>query len=382
VRILHVIESMQMGGAERHLANLLGPLRDLGVDNEVALLWSGDAYDDSVRPFARVHDLGLPPRRVLAGLPRLIRLAQSVDLVHTQLPWADIAGRVAAMAARKPSVTTLQTTWYDAANVRTFAPAVRRNIGLVRRLDAVTARSTRRFFAVSEATRRTYMNELGVPGERIAVIPNTVDLARFDADALGSRAAARASIGCGDGELALLMVARLVPPKGHADAIAATARLRAELPLKLYIAGTGPENERLRALAAQESAPAVFLGPRTDVPRLLHAADLFLFPSIIEGMPLALIEAMAMGVACLCSDIPENREAGGDAIAYTPAGDVPALVASLRAILQAPARQRELAQAGRARATRYSSRTVAAELYHSMQDVLARARTPNHVVAA
>ncbi len=233
MRILHVIESMQIGGAERHLANVLGPLAELGAHNEVALLWGGRAYDESVRPFARVHDLGLQPRKVLAGLPRLVQLARGVDLVHTQLPWADIAGRVAAIAARKPSVTTLQTTWYDAANVRTFAPAIRRNIDLVRRLDALTARSTRRFFAVSEATKQVYVRELGVAPARIEVLPNTVDLLRFDPTALGTREAARAALGCADGELALIMVARLVPPKGHADAIAAVSRLAGELPLRL-----------------------------------------------------------------------------------------------------------------------------------------------------
>src|SRR5439155_7395787 len=133
VRILHVIESMQMGGAERHLANLLSPLRQLGVDNEVALLWSGSAYEDSVKPFARVHDLGLPPRKVLPALPRLIELARRADVVHTQLPWADIAGRVAAIAARRPSVTTLQSTWYDANNTSRFDPGLRRRIALVKR---------------------------------------------------------------------------------------------------------------------------------------------------------------------------------------------------------------------------------------------------------
>jgi glycosyltransferase involved in cell wall biosynthesis len=176
VRILHVIESMQMGGAERHLANLLAPLKALGVENEVALLWSGSAYQDSVRPFARVHDFALSGRKVLPALPRLTALARRADVVHTQLPWADIAGRLAAMAARRPSVTTLQSTWYDRQNTSSFDAAVRRRIALVKRLDGWTARSSLRFYAVSEATRRTYVTELGLPAERIDVIPNSVDL--------------------------------------------------------------------------------------------------------------------------------------------------------------------------------------------------------------
>ncbi len=125
-----------------------------------------------------------------------------------------------------------------------------------------------------------------------------------------------------------------------------------------------------------------FLGPRSDVAQLLHASDLFLFPSVIEGMPLALIEAMAMARCCLCSDIAENREAGGDAIAYTPAGDVPALTAALRAILADEPRRRALGEAARARSLRYSSRTVGARLYRALEDVLGGRSGADHVVAA
>lgn len=369
-----------MGGAERHLANLLGPLGELGVHNEVAQLWSGHAYDDSVLPFARVHDFGLPLRKVWPAVPRLVRLARGVDLVHTQLPWADIAGRIAAIAARRPSVTTLQSTWYDRGNVDGFERPLRRSVQWVRRIDALTARSTRRFFAVSEATRRTYVRELGLPAARVEVIPNSVDLERFDPQAAGTREAARAALGCAEGELAVLMVARLVTPKGHAHAISAAAALRHELPLTLYVAGTGPEQERLRPLAEATHAPVVFLGARTDVPRLLRAADLFLFPSLIEGMPLALIEAMAMGVPCLCSDIAENREAGGDAVGYFAVGDIPALTEKLRGLLRDGEARRTLGAAARSRAALYSSRTVARTLFASMQDVLAR-EAEGHVVA-
>ena len=379
MRILHVIESMQMGGAERHLANLLGPLQEMGVTNEVALLWGGNAYESSVRPFARVHDFGLKPRKVWPALLPLTRLARHADVVHTQTPWADILGRAAAVAAQRPSVTTLQTTWYDPANLPGFTPRVRRNVELTRRIDAFTARSTRRFFAVSDATRKVYIQALGLPADRFEVIPNTVDLAQFNVDSLPPRARLRATLGCADGELAVLMVARLVPPKGHADAIAAVARLRDELPVKLYIAGTGPEEALLRRRAAELAAPVVFLGPRSDVPSLLSAADLFLFPSIMEGMPLALIEAMAMSTACLCSAIPENREAGGDAIAYAPPGDIDALTTALRAILRDGAERRRLGDAARVRSERYSSRTIAAQLLEAIKRVIGH--SAGHVVA-
>jgi glycosyltransferase involved in cell wall biosynthesis len=378
VRILHVIESMQIGGAERHLANLLAPLQALGVENHLAMLWSGHAFDDSVMPFARVHDFALPPRKVLAAMPKLVALAREVDVVHTQLPWADIAGRMAAMAARRPSVTTLQSTWYDQQNTSTFDARVRRRVALVKRLDSWTARTTRRFFAVSEATRRTYVRELALRDGRIEVIPNSVDLQKFDPAAVGDRAAARRELGLGD-EFAVLMLARLVRPKGHVEAIEAVSRIR-ERKLRLLIAGTGPDEEGLRALAARLSAPVTFLGARRDAPLLLRAADLFLFPSQYEGLPLALIEAMAMEVPCLCSDIAENRETGGNSVAYVPASNSEAIVVALRALMSDDARRAELARSARASVARFSAARIAERLVHSIDEVL-RARD-GHVVAS
>jgi glycosyltransferase involved in cell wall biosynthesis len=381
VRILHVIESMQMGGAERHLANLLGPLHALGIHNDVAMLWTGRAYLDSVEPFARVHDFALPNRRVVPALPGLVRLARQADIVHTQLPWADIAGRLAAFAARKPSVTTLQSTWYARSNTSSFDRRTRLHVDMVRQLDAWTARHTRRFFAVSEATRNTYVTELGLPAERIDVIPNSVDFRQFDPERLGSRAEQRARVGIPEGELALLMLARLVRPKGHADAIRAVAQLR-DLPLKLYIAGTGPEEQSLRELTAKLSAPVTFLGPRSDAPALLHAVDLFLFPSVYEGLPLALIEAMAMQLPCLCSDIPENRETAGEHVAYAPAGNGPALAHELRALATDAERRRRLGAGARAHVQRFSSTGVAKRLATAIEEVLGgNGARSGHVVA-
>jgi glycosyltransferase involved in cell wall biosynthesis len=378
VRILHIIESMQIGGAERHLANLLAPLRALGVQNEVALLWSGQAFDDSVRPFAEVHDFALPPRKVMPALPRLVALARQADVVHTQLPWADIAGRLAALAARRPSVTTLQSTWYDSHNTSSFDRRLRRRIEVVKRLDGWTARATSRFFAVSEATKRTYVRELRLRPERIDIIPNSVDLRRFDPGAAGDREAARRALGLGD-EIAILMLARLVRPKGHVEAIKAVSQIR-ERPLVLLIAGTGPDEESLRELAASLKAPVRFLGPRSDAPQLLRAADIFLFPSQYEGLPLALIEAMAMQVPCLCSDIPENRETGGEHVAYAPAGEVAPLIAGLRTLAADPQRRAQLAQGARISVSRFSATTIAERLLASIEEVL-RATRGGHVVA-
>lgn len=370
MRILHVIESLGMGGAERHLANILGPLQSMGVENHVAALWPGSAYEESIRPYARVCSLNLRPRRVAPALPPLVRLARDVDVVHTQLPWADIAGRMAAVAARKPCVTTLQSTWYDDSNLSALNASQRRRARWVRRLDAFTARWSEHFFAVSAATRETYVRELGVSPAKIEVISNTVDLNRFNPTILGDRDAIRAELGCGGGELVVIMVARLVPAKGHVYAIDAMARINRSSNVRLYLVGDGPEAEQLRARATACAAPVVFLGARADVPRLMHAADVFLFPSIIEGMPLALLEAMAMGLPCVCSDIPENREAADDCAIYTRVGDVEAIATAVERCRRDDALRARFRTAARDRASQFSADVVAQRVLASIRRVL------------
>lgn len=373
MKLLHVIESMGRGGAERHLANLLKPLRDLGAENHLVTLWPGRAYEDKVAPFVDRVELGLPPRRVLPALPALVRLARGADLVHTQLPWADIAGRAAGVVARRPIVTTLQTTAYRDANIDGQPPAVQKNLRRLRRLDALTTRASARFFAVSAAVKQTYVDLLGVEAARVDILPNTVDLDAFSPSALGDRADARAALGASPEEFAVLTVGRVVSTKRQEDAILAVAALAPQFPaLRLYVAGAGPEEVRLKSLAHERRAPVVFLGARDDIPRLLYAADLFLFPTRFEGMPLSLLEAMAAGLPCLCSDIQENQDAAQEAARYAPCEDVPAFTRALDELLRDAALRARLSALGRERAKEYDARTVAARFLRAAEDVLRR----------
>jgi len=333
VRVLHVIESMGRGGAERNFATLVGPLAALGVENVVATLWSGHVYDARMTPFASRHDFGLQPGPALSAVPGLIRLARGVDVVHTQLPWADIVGRMAAVATGKPSVTTLHTTQYDSKNWAQHPASVQAKVACIRVLDAALARTTRQFFAVSPAVRDSYARALRLSAERIEIAPCVLDLDEFDPSHQPPRDELRERFGMAPDEISVIAVGRLVPSKRQADAIAAIAELAATSRVRLYLAGTGSDEAALRSLVEQRQAPVVFLGDRDDVPQLLHASDLFVFPTLFEGMPLALLEAMAMGKACICSDLVEIRQLGGDTVAYFPPGDVAELGRRLRGLI-------------------------------------------------
>jgi glycosyltransferase involved in cell wall biosynthesis len=374
MRVLHVIESMGRGGAERNFATLLPSLSALGVENVVATLWSGHAYDDVLARHATHHDFRLPrPGPAFSTVPGLIRLARRVDAVHTQLAWADIVGRIAAVAAGRPSLTTMHTTQYDGDNVARLPPRARLHTRIIQAMDGTLARTTGRLFAVSPSVRTSYARALHLDPSRIEVAPNVIDPAIFAPDRQPPREELRARYGMAADELAVISVGRLIPSKRQEDAIRAVAALGRGAPARLYLAGSGPDEAALRALAARESAPVVFLGDRGDVPQLLHASDVFLFPTLFEGMPMALLEAMAMGKACLCSDLVEIRQLGGDAVVYFQPHDVAAIQRELRVLVADPGRREALGTKARSAAQRYADPLGAARRFvTAVEELVAR----------
>jgi glycosyltransferase involved in cell wall biosynthesis len=154
---------------------------------------------------------------------------------------------------------------------------------------------------------------------RSRVIPNGVDVAGLGAAAL-HRDAARADLGVPPAGLVVGSVARFDPVKRLDLLIEAAAR---EPAITLVLVGEGDEGPRLQALARRVSARVVFAGERQPAARLLRAFDVYATASRKEGMPLAVLEAMAVGLPVLASDIPAHREVLG-ASAGLVAGDVDA----------------------------------------------------------
>lgn len=370
MRVLYVINSLGSGGAERELACLLEPLSGLGVESYVATLLPAEANAVRAAPFMTRYEPGLLTRGRFGAVPRLARLASEVDLVHTHLPWSDITGRLAAVIAQKPVVSTFHSTWYDPHNLQRLPTKTRQKVQFIRMLDASTVRSTSQLFAPSNAVREVYSRALGLSPERILVIHNAIDLREFDPCRFGDRDQVRADLGMAPEEVAIAVVARFDPQKDHATAIAAAGNLAKEQPLRLYLVGFGPLRDRLHDLAQAHGTPVTFLGPLQDVPRLLFASDLFILPTYFEAYSLALMEAMAMGLPCVSSDIPENREVGEDAVVYAPPGDVAALTCRLRELLDDSALRDSLSRQARARAKKFDVSLAAPQLFAAYQKVL------------
>lgn len=212
---------------------------------------------------------------------------------------------------------------------------------------------------VGEAVRQALIKNEGLPPERVKVIFNGIDLTRFD-PASPRRDEIRRELQLSEGDFVVFHVARLDYLKDHATALRTASRLKqAGLPVKLVIIGDGPERpgiENLREeLRLQEAVH--LLGQRTDIARLIQAADALLLTSVSEGIPLTLIEGMAAGLPIVATDVGGVSEVVDAEVTglLAPAKDDTQLAAQLTRLIQDRDWSRQLGQAGRRRAERFFS---------------------------
>jgi len=216
-------------------------------------------------------------------------------------------------------------------------------------LDRFTVRSAKQVVTVTSA----FVPELeksGVPRDRIEIIPNAI---RPD----WGGASAGISASATSGEKTILAIGRLSKEKAHADLIEALATLKADsqLPrLRLLLVGDGHERQSLEGLAVSKNVPITFAGHVTDVRPLYQQADVFVLPSLSEGSPNVLIEAMAAGKAIVATSVggvPETVTNDVEAL-LVPPGKPAALAAAIAQLVRDPELARRLSEAAQTRVRR------------------------------
>jgi glycosyltransferase involved in cell wall biosynthesis len=234
--------------------------------------------------------------------------------VHTTLFESDVAGRIASLGTSVPVVSSLVNVEYgpEQAAASNIVPWKLRAAQV---LDAATARIVVRFHAVSHDVARVMSKRLLIPRERIEVIPRGRDAEELGRRTAERRRRARGELGATDGERLVIAVARHEFQKGLDVLLEAFREVSIRVPgSRLAIAGReGGQTDALRVLSDRFALGdrARFLGSRGDVPELLCAADAFVFPSRWEGLPGAVLEAMALEAPIVASDIPPVREVVG-----------------------------------------------------------------------
>jgi glycosyltransferase involved in cell wall biosynthesis len=273
------------------------------------------------------------------GLRRLVRAAR-IDLVHAHSPVPGIAART---ALRGPAIVTTEHNTWDR-----YRPSTRW-------LNAWTFGRQQAAIAVSEEVARSFGDRNRPP---IHVIANGVDPARVRGRAM-SRAEARVALGVPLDAAVVGAVGGLTAKKGHVHLVhAARAVVDAVPHARVVIVGLRIDDAPVRAAIAGEGLQdrVLLAGYRPEAARLLSGFDVFALPSLFEGMPVSLLEAMATGlpsVATRVGGVPEVATDGVDAL-LVPPGDEGALAEALIQLLNDPARRASLGAAARATADRFS----------------------------
>ncbi len=297
---------------------------------------------------------GASPLADIVALNSLIRLFRRLrpHLVHTHTPKANLLGRLAARAAGVPVVVATEHGFFFYGRQgpsRTFwvgltrlGAALSARVFVINQEDLATARSG----SVGRADRYSYL--AGGVG---------VDLARFKPPTPEMRAAARASLSLSPDAPVAGIVGRLDPSKGQADFLAAAARVASRLPgSRFLVVGPadrqGEQSCREHAAALGLSDAITFAGIRTDMPAVYSAMDLLCLPSRREGLPVVLMEAAAMGLPAIASDIRGCRDvvSGGETGLLAPPGNVGALADAITQMLADKALAARMGMAARRRA--------------------------------
>jgi glycosyltransferase involved in cell wall biosynthesis len=220
------------------------------------------------------------------------------------------------------------------------------------------------YIAISEQVGQALVDVIGPIGHKVKVIPNGVDVDRYKSRPADPRPAGpqrndprhavRAELGLDDGARLIAMVGTLKQVKGHRFMIEAMATLAPQYPdLHLLLAGDGELRAQLEAQVADAALGerVHFLGSRSDVVDLLAASDLFVLPSLWEGLSMALLEAMATGLPIVASQVSGTVQAivPGQHGLLIPPGDTQAIVDGIRQVLSDPDRARAMGAAAQER---------------------------------
>jgi len=363
VGVLYLITELETGGAQTALADLALHLDRRRFQPQAACLYGAGATARRLQASA-VPVTNLDMRHKLDGrvLPRLWRLLRHERpvILHAHLFHANLLARLVGQLAGVPIIITTEHTMGMESRFRYV-------------VNRLTASLVHQIVVVSPAVRDFMVHQVGLPASKVAFIPNGVDVARF----AEAHPIDRAAWGLPETAPLIGAVMRLDPVKGGENLVRAVAALpHSRQPAHVVVIGAGPCHTAWAALA-QDLGVAErihWVGYQTDVPAWLAACDVFVQPSDWEGMPVAVLEAMAAGrpvVATAVGGTP-NVVVEGVTGLLVPPRDPAALARAVQTLLDNPAQARALGAAGRQRVEQHFSLAAVVAQTEALYDSLLR----------
>lgn len=375
-RVLHVVECLDVGGTEMQMVQIAQRLDPRLYRVTVGCLRAGGPLTEVLQA-AGIEILEFPKRLTFMSFQaiyQLLRLAwyirrEKIDVVHAHHLGANLMAVPAARLARAPVILS---SLRNLAHLPWYTPFRRKIIRLIYRLSTGV-------IANSEAVKQLLITEFRVPPVRVHVLYNGVDYGRFS-QSRGDRRKLHLDLGP-DAKLIVNVANMHIGIKGHADLIEAARIVCSSAPqARFVLVGDGEERPRLQEQVRKAGLDEffLFLGQRKDIPEILSCCDLFVLASRAEGLPNALLEAMAAGLPVVATRVGGVSEIVEDGLSglLVPSGDRTALAEAILLVLQDSRLAIRLARAGQERVRkRFSIERLLEDLNHLYTN---RGGAPSH----
>ena len=333
-RIFFLIRSLDRGGAQRQLVELVRGLDRERFEPTVCTFYDGGCHWDELADTPHVHRVSLAKLGRWDVLPFLARLERAVlaarpHLIHGYMP---VANELALLMARRVGaacVWGLRASNMDLAAYGRMSQAAYRAGAIGSRFaDAII---------VNSAAGKEHYAAYGYRSDRMTVISNGIDCNRFRPDA-HARARIREELGVAPHTRLVGLVARLDPMKDHDNFLRAAATLaRGSASVKFVCVGEGPPayTETLKSDAVRRGLDVAWLGDRADTAALYNAMDIAVLASAFgEGFPNVVGEAMATGIPCVVTDVGDAALVVGETGSVVPTRDPEALANAIGSLLE------------------------------------------------
>lgn len=352
VQLAYFIDHLKVGGAQRHLIEVLRRLDRRRFAPQVwTLRGEGELIPEAERLGTPVRSFGLGERlQELKSIPLFLRAVnqlrkEHVHIVHCYLSFANVVGTLTAVLARIPILLVSKRS----------LDSYQRRLELWGHWAA--NRFADRVVANALAVKRFVIETEHCPADKIVVIPNGIDDGFVTQEGNGGQEAERAALGLGPQERVVGTLGRLAWKKGQEYFLQAAAAVLRQAPQTTFVlVGDGPLRKHLedQARALGIWSHVKFLGQRLDSQRIISLFDVFVLPSVIEGMPNALLEALALAKPVVVTEVGGNAEVvtnGETGIVVPPRHPTEMAEAILR-LLRDQNLSRRLGEAGRQMVTR------------------------------
>jgi glycosyltransferase involved in cell wall biosynthesis len=360
---------MGMGGADSQLLWAAQELRARGHEVRIVSLTALGPMGHQARAAGvPTESLGMregwPDPRGLLRLARMVRTWRP-DVVHSHMVHANLMARALRLVAPVPALVSTIHNIYEGGWLRMTA---------YRLTNALVDHMT----IISQAAADRFVRDRIVPRELLSVVPNGVDPELFRAGAVGDREALRAALSL-SGEFVWLAVGRFEVAKDYPTMLRAFRAVHGRRPdAVLLIVGRGSLQSDTEAMADQLGlgGSVRFLGVRTDVPRLIGAADGYVMSSAWEGMPMVLLEAAAGSLPIVATRVGGNHEVvldGASGLLAAPRDEAALAAAMLRLMDTSESERRRMGERGREHVLGHYALARVADRWEAVyRDVLAR----------